>query len=604
MTQISPNQRRSSLVFSSVGDSSDACNSWNSGPRDYDIAIAYFGDDEDRAHRLSDLADYFFRSKGSKFQNFSNCWPHFEHDLFWIVDDDIELPPSEITECFRQMITQKLGVASPAHSRSGRLSWAHMARSDWSRGIRRANFVEMTAPFLSRVAAERFLRAYRPYQHDLVGFGIDFIISDTCRNMQTRIFDFCEIENPHPEKRLDGLRAIDQLQPDSERQQQWGRIAHRFNFCANDVWCQPSPTLSSTHVNRIREFVDPSSVILELGTGGNTFFYADIAKTIHSVEYSAQKLAKIKFHLPDYATFHFVPPNNPVSEPVWIGREEDFNDYLQFLKKLDPGHFNLIHVGGRVRAKTALTCLPLLADDGHLLFNDWDRLRYRWVLLYYNEIEVIGEGSTQIAVLKPRENWEHLISGISSVDPPTGNPFQHRLDFVSGIIEDLNLPSGSSVLDIGGKDYKGFCQNHHLHYTMLDLEQPLTHGTGGHNADTDGLIYNGRDLPFSSDQVFDIIILSFVLHHAANNTLPILEQLSELSSGYIIVGEDLSEIDYPEQWLSHLGEHQPGGIFRSDQEWRRLFELNKLRIRHQFVLRRSDDPDDRIYRCLYLLQKY
>ena len=68
------------LVFSSVGDNSDAWESWLDGRRDYEIAIVYYGDDTRRAEVMQQNAEYFFRHKGAKFQNFERYREQFDHD--------------------------------------------------------------------------------------------------------------------------------------------------------------------------------------------------------------------------------------------------------------------------------------------------------------------------------------------------------------------------------------------------------------------------------------------------------------------------------------------------------------------------------------------
>ncbi len=67
--------RRPYLLFSSVGDSYDkAVESWSPAhrwgrPRDYDIALVYYGDSRARFAYLAARADRAFWSRGSKFQN-------------------------------------------------------------------------------------------------------------------------------------------------------------------------------------------------------------------------------------------------------------------------------------------------------------------------------------------------------------------------------------------------------------------------------------------------------------------------------------------------------------------------------------------------------
>ena len=114
------------------------------------------------------------------------------------------------------------------------------------------------------------------------------------------------------------------------------------------------------------------------------------------------------------------------------------------------------------------------------------------------------------------------------------------------------------------------------------------------------------DLPVSPIDFhkFDLVIVNFVLHHASNNTLFLLEQIRNISSKYILIGEDLSELNYDLKWHHRNYIHQPGGIFRSDEEWQILFKLYNLELKEQYIIHRTDDIDNtHIYRCLYILEK-
>jgi hypothetical protein len=117
------------------------------------------------------------------------------------------------------------------------------------------------------------------------------------------------------------------------------------------------------------------------------------------------------------------------------------------------------------------------------------------------------------------------------------------------------------------------------------------------------LTYDGRKLPFSHNE-FDLIIVNFVLHHASNNTLFLLEQIKNISSKYILIGEDLSELNYDLSWHKRNYDHQPGGIYRSDEEWQILFKLFNMKLLKQYIIHRDDDINkNHIYRCMYLLEK-
>lgn len=157
-----------------------------------------------------------------------------------------------------------------------------------------------------------------------------------------------------------------------------------------------------------------------------------------------------------------------------------------------------------------------------------------------------------------------------------------------------------TVLDIGGKDYEGYARANGWLYHSIDLDVPQGVGTGKHQKDTT-YTYDGKTLPFSAGS-YDLILLSFVLHHASENTLTLLKQCKQISRQYVIVGEDVAAQDYPMKWHERNWVHHPGGIFRSDEEWRQLFELLGFKTREIHCIRRADDIDSRFYRMLYVIK--
>ena len=159
---------------------------------------------------------------------------------------------------------------------------------------------------------------------------------------------------------------------------------------------------------------------------------------------------------------------------------------------------------------------------------------------------------------------------------------------------------GAAVLDIGGVDFEVTAAKHDWHYVTIDLAEPQNVGTGGHQRHTT-MTYDGRTLPFE-EKTFDLVNVGFVLHHASENTLPLLQQISKIARRYITIGEDVAEQNYPMEWHRRNWEHHPGGIFRSDNEWRIIFELLGWTLLNVYYIPRQDDFDqERPYRVLYVL---
>ena len=202
-----------------------------------------------------------------------------------------------------------------------------------------------------------------------------------------------------------------------------------------------------------------------------------------------------------------------------------------------------------------------------------------------------------------------------SAQPTDLQPTTHRLVDTALLLVELaaRLQRQTAVpvrvLDVGGTDFRKLAHDAGWHYVTIDLAEPQSEGTGGHQTGAD-LFYDGRELPFGDD-AFDVVILSFVLHHAAEKTLALLGQARAIASSWVIVGEDVASLDYPLAWHQRNFDHAPGGIFRSDEEWRLLFELYKMPVVRAFNVRHrgelfcelSDaEYASRVYRIVYLLR--
>ena len=106
----------------------------------------------------------------------------------------------------------------------------------------------------------------------------------------------------------------------------------------------------------------------------------------------------------------------------------------------------------------------------------------------------------------------------------TNSCVEDRIERTKKIIDRLNV---NSILDIGGNNFKNDCSEKGKMYTCIDLESPQKTGEGGYFKDKYGMTYDGRNLPFG-ENTFELVIVSFVLHHASNNALFLLEQIKKI----------------------------------------------------------------------------
>ena len=123
-------------------------------------------------------------------------------------------------------------------------------------------------------------------------------------------------------------------------------------------------------------------------------------------------------------------------------------------------------------------------------------------------------------------------------------------------------------------------------------------------------LINGRDLPFG-DNVFDIVLISFVLHHADDPVRLLYESKRVLKpGGRIIIFEDLYEgliakiicqvhgKSYGVLFEHHGGQEKTN--FKNRRQWKKIFESLDLKIVFEKRVTRAFNP---VHKHLFILEK-
>src|SRR4030088_2056129 len=152
--------RSKNLVFSSAGDRPNL-RYWLTGPRDFDLWAAYYGDRPGTFQRESEL---YISHKGSKFQNLHYCyskWPDVlgRYDAVMVMDDDILIDSARLTRLFAIRRELDLWALQPAFRPSGKISW-DITRVHPTASIRFTNFIEMACPLFRRDKLDAFMEIY------------------------------------------------------------------------------------------------------------------------------------------------------------------------------------------------------------------------------------------------------------------------------------------------------------------------------------------------------------------------------------------------------------------------------------------------------------
>lgn len=212
------------LVYGSIGDTCDFYKKWSSGRSDfYKCCYTYYKNNFDRGADIESHSDFFEKRKGGKFQNFFYIFDKLpEFDYYAVLDDDLDISPTEIISMVDYMRKNNYGVGSPSHSAKGRISWAHMKTQAHSQ-YRKANFVEMTAVIFSREELTKFFEAFKPYVDILLGYGTDFIIKNSCSHPFI-VFDSVSVVNPHDHQKITNQREILSLRTQKEAISAWESV--------------------------------------------------------------------------------------------------------------------------------------------------------------------------------------------------------------------------------------------------------------------------------------------------------------------------------------------------------------------------------------------
>jgi len=117
-------------------------------------------------------------------------------------------------------------------------------------------------------------------------------------------------------------------------------------------------------------------------------------------------------------------------------------------------------------------------------------------------------------------------------------------------------------------------------------------------------LYDGKNIPFNNDS-FDVILISFVLHHTKNHEL-LLREARRVCQDKIIIYEDLPEGFFPKLFSKLHGisfakifqKNNYYGSFKTGQEWKELF--NKLNLK--LIFERKIPPTF-LARKLFVLEK-
>ncbi len=217
------------LVFTSAGDRSNL-KCWLRGSKNFDLWIAYYGDQKGR---YADIGELYFARKASKFQNLKfayETWPEVlgTYDAVMVMDDDIRITARKLGALFELRDELDLWILQPAFSPLGKISFP-ITRVQWATELRYTDFVEMTCPLFRRDKLDVFMSAYDPI---LAGFGTDLWFLDVLGPQlegKVAVIDKITCINPH-DRAKGGVREISRLQSQELREATWREVRHKYGI--------------------------------------------------------------------------------------------------------------------------------------------------------------------------------------------------------------------------------------------------------------------------------------------------------------------------------------------------------------------------------------
>lgn len=161
------------------------------------------------------------------------------------------------------------------------------------------------------------------------------------------------------------------------------------------------PWMNDREIALIEEYLTPSTIMLEWGSGGSTMHFSKLVKDYYSIEHDDKWYFKVLIDKPDNVKYYYQPPNILVHPNE--SSHQSHKDYIERAGKLNT-QFDVVLIDGRARLACAIYIKKYLHKNSIVFIHDFwkrQRTRYRPVLDHYTEIESIKDTVQTIIVLKP-----------------------------------------------------------------------------------------------------------------------------------------------------------------------------------------------------------
>lgn len=160
-----------------------------------------------------------------------------------------------------------------------------------------------------------------------------------------------------------------------------------------------------------------------------------------------------------------------------------------------------------------------------------------------------------------------------------------------GPIKILDFGSGSGALSLALKN------NMKCEVVPLDFKDVHEYGNKP-------ILYDGYNIPFKDNQ-FDVVICIFVLHHIPHQ-MKIIDELKRVTKKRLLIMEDCNNT-FVDKLLTFVHGYSSYGkckkCFHSKDEWTKIFEKKKLKVKKIISVPRLMLPIYPVARSLFVLDK-
>lgn len=163
------------LIISAVGDES-LHREWIAGNKQFDLALIYYGNDENIAKAYALESKWYSQAKGMKYHliaQFLENHPSIfnDYDYIWFPDNDVSISTDNINQLFNIAKKEELQLCQPAMT--GYLSHP-ITKPSPRLLLRYTNFIEVLAPLMS---VESLVILKESFRLNYSGWGLDYLWS-------------------------------------------------------------------------------------------------------------------------------------------------------------------------------------------------------------------------------------------------------------------------------------------------------------------------------------------------------------------------------------------------------------------------------------------